>query len=143
MVEAEDSAGWGRVSNIADYIVVGRQPSSDGESSYQITRLIGSDVLLCECKGFGWRGRCRHVIKMTEELANPTPVGILNWRTDMAQLRFIIRFKDGPKVVAEVRGRPQDYNKFQAGDITERIVETEHYLERLTGLRVHIETAEE
>jgi hypothetical protein len=55
------------------------------------------------------------------------------------KLAFRIVFKKGPKVVAEVEGDGKDAGQLTVQEVTETVVATEQFLERLTGLRVHIE----
>ena len=57
-------------------------------------------------------------------------------------LKFKLTFKLGPEIIATVEGRERPMDALNVGDITQRIIETEQYLERLTGLRVHIETGD-
>ena len=57
-------------------------------------------------------------------------------------VRYKLTFKFGPEVIAVVEGRERPMDALNVGDITQRIIETEQYLERLTGLRVHIETGD-
>lgn len=56
------------------------------------------------------------------------------------KLQFKVTFKDGPNVVSEVTGRHGgvDAENLTIADVG-RVVETEQFLERLTGLRCHIE----
>ena len=58
-------------------------------------------------------------------------------------LKFKITFKRGTETVAEVVGDAREYSNFMVGDVTEGILDIEQRLERLTGLRVHIETADD
>lgn len=55
------------------------------------------------------------------------------------KLQFKITFKQGTKTVAEVTGREGLGETLTVGDVVERVTETEQFLEKLTGLRVHIE----
>ena len=48
-----------------------------------------------------------------------------------------IVFKQGPKVVAEVAG--EITSGVTVHEVATEVVKTEQFLERLTGLRVHIE----
>jgi len=55
------------------------------------------------------------------------------------ELRYVIRFKSGPTTVAEVPGiRTVDGDRVTVQDL-QQIIPTEQLLEKLTGLRVHIE----
>ena len=54
-------------------------------------------------------------------------------------LAFKITFKKGTKVVAEVMGDGKDAGDLTIAEVTEKVTETEAFLEKLTGLRVHIE----
>ena len=47
-----------------------------------------------------------------------------------------------PTWAAVIHGMPRSFRLFEPGDLTEHVLTTEKYLERLTGLRVHIETAD-
>ena len=64
--------------------------------------------------------------------------------TSMPQeLRFNITFKRGPNTVAVVEGqRAIQLEDITVGEVTEDVLRTEKFLERLTGLRVHIEQAD-
>lgn len=53
--------------------------------------------------------------------------------------RFTITVKDGLQVVATVPGRPGAGDHISIGDLAVKVVETEQFLERLTGFRFHIE----
>jgi hypothetical protein len=55
------------------------------------------------------------------------------------QLAFRITFKKGPKIVATVDGDGKSYEELTVADVHGHVIETEQYLERITGLRVHIE----
>jgi hypothetical protein len=57
------------------------------------------------------------------------------------KLAFRITFKKGPKVVAVVEGDGKDAGELTVAEVTDKVIETEQFLERLTGLRVHIEQA--
>lgn len=56
------------------------------------------------------------------------------------KIQFKVTYKNGAKVVSEVLGRECD----SAADmtlsaVTEKVIETEQFMEKLTGLRCHIE----
>jgi len=55
------------------------------------------------------------------------------------RLAFRIVFKKGPKIVAEVIGDGKDAGDLTVAEVTEKVLETEQFLERLTGHRVQIE----
>lgn len=58
-----------------------------------------------------------------------------------AMRRFKLVFKSGPTVVAEVIGK-EDYtgsDQIPVGELSKQVLETEAFVERLTGLRLHIE----
>jgi hypothetical protein len=57
------------------------------------------------------------------------------------KLQFKVTFKNGTKTVAEIVGREDvvDAGNLTVQDVVENVCETEQFLERLTGLRVHIE----
>lgn len=55
------------------------------------------------------------------------------------KLAFKVTFKKGLKTIAEVQGDAKDAANLTVGEVTERVVETEQFLEKLTGHRVHIE----
>lgn len=58
-------------------------------------------------------------------------------------MKLRITFKKGLEVVAEVNAvRPIDRDHTTVADM-ERIIETEQWLEKMTGLRVHIEQVAE
>lgn len=56
------------------------------------------------------------------------------------KVKFSITFKNGTRTVAVVEGREggQDAADLSLGDVAENVSKTEQFLERLTGLRVHI-----
>ena len=58
------------------------------------------------------------------------------------QLQFNITFRRGNKVVGVIKGNeiPESVSKnLTVGEMVEKVQETEQFLERLTGCRVHIE----
>jgi len=55
------------------------------------------------------------------------------------KLQFKMTFKNGTKTVAEVVGQKDVAATLTVGEVVEKVIETEQFLERLTGLRVHIE----
>jgi hypothetical protein len=57
-------------------------------------------------------------------------------------MKFRIIFKRGINTVAQVVGGEISKDLLSMADL-ERVIETEQYLERLTGLRVHIEEQHE
>lgn len=54
------------------------------------------------------------------------------------KVQFEIVFKDRTKTVATIKGREDVARDLTVGDVVERVQETEAFLEKLTGLRVHI-----
>lgn len=55
-------------------------------------------------------------------------------------MKFNVTFKLGTKVVATIEGvRELSGAQLTIAEVTEKIHETEAFLEKLTGLRVHIE----
>lgn len=52
-------------------------------------------------------------------------------------LVFSITVKQGTKVVAEIKGRQID-GSITVNELHEQVIATEQFLERLTGLRYHI-----
>jgi small nuclear ribonucleoprotein (snRNP)-like protein len=54
-------------------------------------------------------------------------------------MKFIasIVFKQGTKVVGEIKGRPMEPN-MTLEEVSETVLTTEQAIERLTGLRAHI-----
>lgn len=55
-------------------------------------------------------------------------------------LRFKLVFKRGPKVVAEVEGvRPVAPSEITLAELQDKVIETEAFIEKMTGLRCHIE----
>lgn len=58
-------------------------------------------------------------------------------------MRFTITFKFGPIEVARVEGKPLSLFTPPLSEIAEKVIETERYLEQLTGFRVHIHAVEE
>lgn len=59
----------------------------------------------------------------------------------MFELRFNVTFKSkNGKLVAEVEGtKPIGMDQLTVAEVTEKIAETEQFLEKLTGLKVNIE----
>lgn len=56
------------------------------------------------------------------------------------KLQYRVTFKQGTKTVAVVTGREDvDAGALSVADVVEGVQEAEAFLERLTGLRVHIE----
>lgn len=56
------------------------------------------------------------------------------------KLRFKVTFKRGQRTVAEVLGQDEvDVTRLTVGEVVQQVTETEQFLEKLTGLRVHIE----
>lgn len=56
------------------------------------------------------------------------------------KVQFKVTFKAGTKTVAEVLGREQtEAGTLTIEDVVTGVLNTEKFLERLTGLRVHIE----
>ena len=56
------------------------------------------------------------------------------------KLAFMITFKRSTRIVAEVEGYAKNLDALTVEDITSKVPETEQFLEKLTGLRVHIES---
>lgn len=63
----------------------------------------------------------------------------------MRKIRFNITVKSGAKTLALVTGLDKDPRDITVADIGEAVIAAEQFLERLTGLRFHIdsETVEE
>ena len=56
------------------------------------------------------------------------------------KLLFNVTFKRGSKVVVIIEGqRPLGGEDLTIGEVVDKVLETEQFLEKLTGLRVHIE----
>lgn len=57
------------------------------------------------------------------------------------RVQFTLTFKQGTNTVATVTGREGgiDAADITIGDVVENVTKTEQFLERLTGLRVHID----
>ena len=55
------------------------------------------------------------------------------------KLAFRVKFLKGTKVVAEIMGDTKGGEDLTIAEVTEKVIETEQFLERLTGHRVHIE----
>ena len=61
------------------------------------------------------------------------------------QLKFNVKFYRGTKLVATVEGvemSEERAGKMTIGELTEQVQQTEAFVERLTGLRCHIEQVE-
>lgn len=61
---------------------------------------------------------------------------------DAQTLKFKLTFKRGTKTIAIIEGFERSIDGLVVGDVSTKIIETEQYLERLLGLRVHIETGD-
>lgn len=55
------------------------------------------------------------------------------------KLKFRLVFKRGQQVIATVTGEEVDTDRVTIQDVTDKVIETEHFIERLTGVRCHIE----
>lgn len=57
------------------------------------------------------------------------------------KLQFKLTFKSGTKTVGEIIGLADriDAGNLTVEEVTEKVIATEQFLERLTGLRCHIE----
>ena len=56
------------------------------------------------------------------------------------KMQFKLTFKRGTKTVAEVLGQENtDAGSLTIEDVVERVQATEQFVEKLTGLRLHIE----
>jgi hypothetical protein len=58
------------------------------------------------------------------------------------KFKFNVIFKKGSKVIAEVKGGEMPEivtGMLTLQELTEKVIETEQFLEKLTGMRVHIE----
>ena len=58
---------------------------------------------------------------------------------DLVEFQFKITFKEGQQVQAVVTGRKDVAKNLTMGECAEGILQAEQFLEKLTGLRVHIE----
>lgn len=54
------------------------------------------------------------------------------------KLQFRLTVKSGTKTLAEIKGREVD-GDLTIQEVTEKVIETEQFLERLTGHRFHID----
>jgi hypothetical protein len=60
------------------------------------------------------------------------------------QLQFNLTFKRGPKTVATIEGqRTVDAGQLTVAEMSEKIPEVEQFIEKLTGVRLHIEHTEQ
>lgn len=59
----------------------------------------------------------------------------------MRKIRFTVTVKSGAKTLAMVVGLDKEPDFISVADVGEKIIETEQLLERLTGLRFHIDSA--
>jgi hypothetical protein len=55
------------------------------------------------------------------------------------KIAFKVVFLKGPKVVAEIIGDAKGAEDLTVAEVTENVIATEQFLEKLTGHRVHIE----
>ena len=54
--------------------------------------------------------------------------------------QFRLTFKKGPKVVAEIEGLEENaIDAMPFGQVAQGILDFEHFAEKLTGLRLHVE----
>lgn len=58
------------------------------------------------------------------------------------EIKFNITFKRGTQTVATVQGLPVNAEQVSVAEAGEKVIDTEQFLEKLTGLRVHIQQAE-
>jgi hypothetical protein len=60
---------------------------------------------------------------------------------EVMKMQFRLTFKSGTKTVGEVTGLENriEASNLTVEDLVENVIKTEQFLERLTGLRVHIE----
>ena len=56
--------------------------------------------------------------------------------------RFTITVKRGPETEARIEGRDGVADKITVGELGDKIIQAEIFLERLTGLRFHINLEE-
>lgn len=81
----------------------------------------------CPCPGFNWRKRCSHIDKFKRG-------------EYVVEMQFKITFKKGPEIVAEIPGIVQlNSDDLTVQEAAEKVLRTEAFLEKLLGLRVHIE----
>lgn len=59
----------------------------------------------------------------------------------MKTIRFVLTFKQGVKELARVEGLARPADVLTVADVTEKVLELEQLVERLTGLRCHVESA--
>jgi hypothetical protein len=55
------------------------------------------------------------------------------------KLRFAITLKKGASTVARAEGLERDPSALTVEEVNEKVIATEQFIERLTGLRCHIE----
>lgn len=135
--------------------IVARVLSSDGKTKYTI-RDNGAGELLCECKGFGHRMKCRHIpmvhgarkglpVEGVELVQPQYPAEVIDWATGQ-------RFANGEHeallqfdlVVGgqRVAGRPVTYHELKVDDVV-ALAETADRLSRLLGVAARIVTSGE
>ena len=103
--------------------VIGQVPSSSG-GLYNI-RKTEDGHLICECKGYQFRSKCRHIEEFKQQEKRGAEV--------------VFRFQllvDGADVIV---GKEVELSQTKIGDLSIRLTEVEEYLSRLLGLKVKIE----
>lgn len=96
----------------------------EGTSSVYVIRETEDGKLICECKGYQFRSKCRHLEQFRKE--------------SEVVVRFNVVFKSKDKVW-EVEGEEQDMKNLRVGDVTDKLEATRVYLERLLGVKVSFE----
>ena len=93
---------------------------------------------LCRRMG-GTKGRefyCR--ARRLRSLDGTEPGNIYAVGRKNMELKYSLTFKRGEETVATIVGYPVSPGSVTVEDATSKIIEAEHYLEKMTGLRVHI-----
>lgn len=111
---------------VDDPSVVYLAKSSRSDDHYKI-RQSPEGKLVCPCKGFGWRGKCRHIEEANAAL--------------LLQSQPVIRF-DLHVGELIVHGQYCDLSNIQPGDLTSRSLACEEYLTRILGTTVRLVTGE-
>lgn len=110
--------------------VVALAPSSNKSKPPYKIRRNEAGILWCECDGYKWRSKCRHLKEYLEGLEVVVKVKIL----------FIDNSDSKVARITTISGLEVPLETFKVGDLTTGLVELEERLSRLTGFAVRIET---
>ena len=94
---------------------------------YPITQNGSTGEPFCCCKGYEYRKKCRHL-------------DMFNKGEFSVEMQFNVTFKRGQVIVVTIEGeRLLNGDDLTLEEASQKVLRTEAFLEKLTGLRVHIE----